>query len=144
MTSGLGVDREEETMEAQQAQPLPGWTAPTLVAATAIPTFVAFWIGGNPRTGRLWALVALGFAAALAVGGRIDALRILSGRDDDERTRDVDRRATAAMGMVLVLALVVCFLASALRGESGLVFGVLLVLAEATRLTATTIITRRG
>ena len=104
-------------MHAQQSQPLPGWVAPALVAATAIPTFAAFWIGGNPRTGLVWAAVALAFAAVLALGTRIEALRILAGVDDDERTRDVDRRATAAMGMVLVLALVVCFLGSALAGR---------------------------
>lgn len=131
-------------MHAQQSQPLPGWAAPTLVAATAIPTFAAFWIGGNPRTGLVWAGVALAFAAVLALGTRTEALRILSGLDDDERTRDVDRRATAAMGMVLVLALVVCFLGSALRGESGLVFGLLLILAEATRLAASAVLSRRG
>ena len=117
-------------MEREQGQPLPAWVAPAVVAATAIPTFVAFWIGGNPRTGLVWAVVALAFAALLAVASRSDALRILAGLDDDERTRDVDRRATAAMGMVLVVALVVCFLGSAARGESGLVFGVLLVLAD--------------
>ena len=132
-------------MEREQGQslPLPGWVAPALVAATAIPTLAAFWIGGNPRTGLAWAAVALAFAALLALAGRSDALRILAGVDDDERTRDVDRRATAAMGMVLVVALVVCVLGSAVRGESGLVFGVLLVLAEATRLVATALITRR-
>jgi hypothetical protein len=131
-------------MHAQQSQPLPGWAAPTLVAATAIPTFAAFWIGGSPRTGLAWAAVALAFAAVLALGTRTEALRILAGLDDDERTRDVERRATAAMGMVLVLALVVCFLASALRGDSGLVFGLLLILAEATRLSATAVLSRRA
>ncbi len=131
-------------MEGEKGLPLPGWVAPALVAATAIPTFAAFWIGGNPRTGLAWAGVALALAALLALASRSDALRILAGLDDDERTRDVDRRASAAMGTVLVVALVVCFLGSAGRGESGLVFGVLLVLAEATRLVATAVVSRRG
>lgn len=131
-------------MHTEQSRPLPGWVAPVLVASTAIPTFTAFWIGGNPRIGLAWSAVSLAFAAVLALGTRVDALRILAGVDDDERVRDIDRRALAAMGTVLVVALVACFLVSAIRGESGLVFGLLLLLAEVVRLASTAVLSRRG
>ena len=118
---------------ASRSRPLPPWLAPALVAATAIPTFAAFWIGGNPRVGVVWAAAALLFAAVLAIGRRSEPLRILAGVDDDERTREVEIRATAAMGTALTVALAAAFLISAARGGNGLVFGGLLVFAELVR-----------
>ncbi len=48
------------------------------------------------------------------------------------------------MGFVLVVALVGLFYAAAIRGEHGIVYGVLLLVAEATRLTALTVLNRKG
>jgi hypothetical protein len=123
---------------------VPGWLAPSLVAALAVPTFVAFWIGGRPELGLVWAGVNLAFALVLALGRHNDTIRLVSATEDDERTRLLDYRATSAMGLVLVFALAILFLADAVRGETGLVYGVLLLLAEATRLTTLAILNRRG
>ena len=38
-------------MQAEPQRPLPEWLPPVLVAAVAVPTFAAFWIGGQPRLG---------------------------------------------------------------------------------------------
>lgn len=124
--------------------PLPGWVTPALVAAVALPTFVAFWIGGRPQLGALWAAVNVGFALVLVLGRRHDAIRLAAGTDDDERSRQLEYRAGTATALVLVLALVGLFLAAGVRGENGLVYGALLVLGELTRLTTLAVLGRRS
>jgi hypothetical protein len=117
---------------------------PLLVAAVAIPTFVAFWIGGRPQLGLAWAAVSVVFGAALALGSRSDTLRLLRGADDDERARLLEHRAMTAVALVLTVALAGLFLAAGIRGESGLVYGVLLILAEVTHVAALSVLNRRG
>lgn len=115
-----------------------------MVAAVGIPTFVAFWIGGRPELGAVWAGVSVVFGAALALGGRSDTIRTLRSSDDDERTRLLEYKATSAMGIVLVAVLVGLFFAAGLRGENGLVYGVLLLLAEAVHLVALAVLSRKS
>lgn len=117
---------------------------PLLVAAVAIPTLVAFWIGGRPQLGLAWAAVSVAFGAALALGSRSDTLRLLRGADDDERARLLEHQAMTAVALVLTIALAGLFLAAGARGESGLVYGVLLILAEVTHVAALAILNRRG
>ena len=59
-------------MQKKRHSPAPSWVVPLLVAAVALPTFVAFWIGGRPQLGALWAAVSVAFGVALAIGGRSD------------------------------------------------------------------------
>ena len=68
----------------------------------------------------------MAFALVIALGRRKDTIRLLSGTEDDERARLLDYKATSAMGMVLVVALAGLFFAAGIRGENGLVYGVLL------------------
>ena len=131
-------------MQAEPQRPLPEWLPPVLVAAVAVPTFAAFWIGGQPRLGALWAGVNLAFGLMIALGRRNDTIRVLGGIEDDERARLLEYKAGTAMGFVLVVALVGLFYAAAIRGENGIVYGVLLLVAEATRLTALTVLNRKG
>ena len=131
-------------MQTDSPRPLPEWLAPLLVAAVALPTFLAFWIGGRPELGAVWAGVNIAFAIVIALGRRSDLIRILSGVEDDERTRLLEYKAGTVMGFMLVFALVGLFYAAAIRGESGLVYGVLLLLAEATRLVALMVLNRKS
>ena len=117
---------------------------PLVVAAVAIPTFVAFWIGGRPELGLIWGAVSIAFGVLIALGSRSDTLRILRGADDDERARALEHQAMTAVALVLTVALAGLFLASGVRGESGLVYGVLLVLAEAVHVGALALLNRRG
>ena len=117
---------------------------PLLVAAVAIPTFVAFWIGGRPQLGLVWAATSVVFGLVLAIGSRSDTLRLLRGVDDDERAQELEHHAMTAVALVLTTALVALFFADALRGGSGLVYGVLLLLAEATHLTTLFVLNRRS
>lgn len=131
-------------MQKSPGDPMPQWLAPLLVAAVAVPTFGAFWIGGRPELGAVWAAVNVGFALVIALGRRRETIQLLSGTEDDERTRLLEYKAGTAMGFVVVLALVVLFLAAGIRGESGLVYGLLLLLAEATRLVSLVVLNRRS
>lgn len=92
----------------------------------------------------VWAGVNVAFAMAIALGRRSDTIRMLSGVEDDERTRLLEYKAGTAMGFVLVLALVGLFYAAAIRGESGLVYGTLLLLGEATRMIALAVLNRKS
>ncbi len=132
------------SMQTQQQMSLPVWVAPVLIGVVAVVTFVAFWIGGQPGPGGVWAGITLGLGLVVVLGSRSDTMRILGGADDDERTRGLEHRATSAMGMVLVATLAVLFLASGIRGDSGLVYGLLLLVAETTRLAALAILSRRN
>jgi hypothetical protein len=117
---------------------------PALVAALAIPTFVAFWIGGNPRAGLIWGSLSIVFALVLVVGGRSDTIRLMRGEDDDERTFALEAQATTLTAVVLIVALAILFLVTAARGDSPLVYGLLLLLAETTHLGALAVLNRRS
>lgn len=119
------------------------WT-PALVAFLAVPTFVAFWIGGDPRAGLIWGSLSILFGIVLAVGGRSETIRLLRGQDDDERTLTLELHATTLTAVVLIVALAALFLVTAAQGESPLVYGLLLLLAEVTHLGALAILNRRS
>lgn len=117
---------------------------PALVAALAVPTFIAFWIGDNPRAGLIWGSLSVAFALVLAVGGRSDTIRLLRGEDDDERTFALETQATMLTAIVLIVALAFLFLVTAARGDNPLVYGLLLLLAETTHLGALAVLNRRS
>ena len=129
---------------APRRTPLPGWVIPLLVAAVAIPTFVAFWIGDRPELGALWGAASVVFGLVLALGGRSDTIRTLRGTEDDERTILLEYKATTATAFVLIVALLGLFLAAGIRGASGLVYGLLLLLAEAAHLVALAVLNRKS
>ncbi len=133
-------------MSTAMNEPLrrPPWLVPTAIALLAVPTVVAFWIGGNPSLGAAWATMYLAFAVLVAVGGRSDTIRLIRGEQDDERVVALEHQALTITSLVLAVALVGLFLASAIRGESGLVFGLLLLLAEVTHFVALAVLNRRG
>ena len=133
-------------MQMEAPRPAPAWVVPALVAALAVPTFVAFWIGERPQLGAVWAAVQLTFAVVLVAGRRSDTIRLLRGLDDDERTFALESQATAITAVVLVTALAVLFLAAGVRGESGLVYAslLLLLLAELTHLGALAVLNRKS
>ena len=120
------------------------WWVPVLVAALAIPTFVAFWIGGSPQAGLVWGSLSVVFALVLALGGRSDTVRLLRGEDDDERAIALELQATTLTAVVLIVALAGLFLVTAARGESPLVYGLLLLAAEVTHLGALAVLNRRS
>lgn len=131
-------------MQTESNRPVPEWIVPLAVAAVGVPTFIAFWIGGQPQLGALWAGASVMFGVVIALGGRSDTIRMLRGAEDDERTLMLEYRATTATAIVLVVALVALFLAAGIRGENGVVYGGLLLLAEATHLTVLVVLNRKS
>lgn len=131
-------------MQMKARKQPPSWLVPTLVAALGAPVFLAFWIGGRPQLGLLWAGASVGFGLLLALGGRMDAIQILRGAADDERTLALEAQAMTFTALVLVTALAGLFLASGLRGDSGVTYALLLLLAEGTHFAALAILNRRG
>jgi multisubunit Na+/H+ antiporter MnhC subunit len=132
-------------MQTAAAKPRESWWwIPALVAALAIPTFVAFWIGGRPEAGLLWASLSVVFALVLAFGGRSETIRLIRGQDDDERAMALELQAAMLTAAVLTMALAALFLVTAARGENPIVYGLLLLLAETTHLGALAVLNRRS
>jgi hypothetical protein len=132
-------------MQTAAAKPRESWWwIPVLVAALAVPTFLAFWIGGDPRAGLIWGSLSILFALVLVLGGRSDTIRLLRGEDDDERAFQLETQATTLTAVVLIVALALLFLVTAARGENPLVYGLLLLLAETTHLGALAVLNRRS
>jgi hypothetical protein len=117
---------------------------PLLVAAVGAPAFLAFWIGGRPLLGAVWGGLSVLFGLLLALGGRSDTLRMLRGGEDDERTMVLEYKAMTAVALVLVVALAGLFLAAGVRGESGLVYGALLITAEVVHVAGLALLNRRS
>ncbi|MEA2141862.1 MAG: hypothetical protein QOI64_292 [Solirubrobacteraceae bacterium] len=131
-------------MQTPSSSPHRRWLVPGLVAAVAVPTFVAFWVGGRPGLGAAWGAASLVFALLLALGGRTDTIRMLRGDEDDERTLALESQAMTLTALVLLVALAGLFLAAGVRGESGAVYGALLILAELTHIAALAVLNRRS
>jgi hypothetical protein len=132
-------------MQTAAARPRESWWwIPALVAALAIPTFVAFWIGGRPEAGLLWASLSVVFALVLAFGGRSETIRLIRGQDDDERAVALELQAAMLTAAVLTTVLAALFLVTAARGENPIVYGLLLLLAETTHLGALAVLNRRS
>jgi protein-S-isoprenylcysteine O-methyltransferase Ste14 len=129
-------------MQTARSNSHPSWLVPSLVAAVAAPTFVAFWIGDRPGLGAAWAGASIAFALLLLVGGRSDTIRMLRGEADDERTFTLEYQAMTITAVVLVVALAGLFLAAGVRGESGVTYAALLILAELTHLGALAVLNR--
>jgi len=106
--------------------------------------FAAMAIGGNPRDG----LKGLGVMAAVAAvfwfGGRSETLRGLGGPGRDERWSMIDLRATAASGMVVILALIGAWLWELAHGDDGSPYGQLMAVGGVSYIAAVAFLRRRS
>jgi hypothetical protein len=130
-------------MQTARSSSHPRWVVPVGVAAIAGLTLAAFSIGGQPELGLAWGMVSIAFAGLLVAGGRSDTIRMVRGDEDDERTLALEAQAMTASALVLTVALAGLFLAAGIRGESGVTYGVLLILAEVTHIGALAVLNRR-
>ena len=95
------------------------WFLPSFAVALGVVGFVAYAIGGDPSEGLVAFAIVGVFGAIVLLGGRSETIRGLRGDARDERFAQIDLRATAATGMVLIVVLVVAFLVEVARGHSG-------------------------
>ena len=95
------------------------WFLPLFSAGMGIVTLAAAWVGGQFATGIIGLGVMTGFGLLILLTGRSETVRGLRGDGRDERFAQIDLRATAAAGLVLIVTLIVSWLAEIARGHSG-------------------------
>jgi hypothetical protein len=106
-------------MSTRRTSSTPSWLAPLVCvligAVLAAVHLVADDAGDALRSFGLMAVLAV----LLVVGGRMETIRALRGDGRDERWAAIDTRATAVLGGVLTLAVVVLTLYEWAAGRNG-------------------------
>ena len=95
------------------------WFMPLFCLGLGVVVLVASWLGGQLGAGLYGLVVMTAFGLVLLLlGGRSETIRgLTTGRD--ERFAQIDLRATALTGLVLVITLIVAWLVEIARGHSG-------------------------
>ena len=95
------------------------WFLPLFCLGLGVVVLAASWLGGQPGAGLISLAILAGFGLLLLLlTGHSETLRGLTIRRD-ERFAQIDLRATAITGLVLVITLVVAWLVEIARGHSG-------------------------
>jgi hypothetical protein len=99
------------------------WFLPLFCLGLGLVVLMASWLGGQLGAG-VYGLVVLAVfgLALLLLTGHSETLRGLTiGRD--ERFAQIDLRATAVAGLVLIITVIVAWLVEIARGHSGNPYG---------------------
>lgn len=95
------------------------WGLPVSSVALGGIALIAYSLGGNPGLG----LSALGIMSAFGLfvllAGRSETVRGMRGDGRDERFAQIDMRATAFTGLVMMLAAIAAWLTEIAHGHSG-------------------------
>ncbi len=105
---------------------------------------LAGWLGGQLVSGLIGLAIMAAFGLFVAAAGRSETIRGLRGDGRDERFAQIDLRATAITGLVLITAVIVAFLIEIARGHSGTPYTWLGALAGLTYLLAVACLRWRG
>ncbi len=95
------------------------WFLPVFALALGGLFLAAQAIGGHLSDGLVSLGIMVAFAAVFVFGGRSETLRALRGDGRDERFRQIDIRATAFAGVVVMAAIIVSVLVSLIQGHDG-------------------------
>ena len=120
------------------------WFTPALCLGLGAMVLLAGWLGGQLVSG-IWGLAvmaAFGLIVALANGS--ETIRGLRGDGRDERFAQMDLRATAITGQVLILAVIISWLVEIAQGHSGNPYQWLGAIAGLTYLIAVAYLRWRG
>jgi hypothetical protein len=120
------------------------WLLPLFSLGLGIVVFVVSWVGGQfgAGLGSLAVLAAFGLLILLLTG-RSETVRGLTvGRD--ERFVQIDQRATAVAGLVVLVTLIVAWLVATARGQSGHPYDWLLAISGLSYLLAIAFFRWRG
>jgi len=95
------------------------WFMPAFCLALGVAVLAASWLGGQLGTGVFGLVVMAAFGLViLLLTGRSETIRgLTTGRD--ERFAQIDLKATAVAGLVLILTVIVAWLVEVARGRSG-------------------------
>ena len=99
------------------------WFLPLFCLGLGVVVLVASWLGGQLGAGVYGlAVLAIFGLVLLLLTGRSETIRGLTvGRD--ERFAQIDLRATAVTGLVLIITVIVAWLVEIARGHSGNPYG---------------------
>ncbi len=120
------------------------WFLPVFCVFMGAVLAAASWLGGEPAAGLGSLAVMTAFGLFILLGGRSETIRGLRGDGRDERFAQMDIRATAASGLVLIIALIVAWVAEVAHGHSGNPYGLLLALSGVTYIAAVVVQRWRG
>ena len=95
------------------------WLVPLFCLALGGVVLLAGWLGGQLASGLIGLAIMLAFGLFVALAGRSETIRGLRGDGRDERFAQIDLRATAITGLVLITAVIVAFLVEIARGHDG-------------------------
>jgi len=107
------------TRERSQAVTRSKWFPAAVSLALGGVVFAASSLGGHPGAGAISLAVMAGFGLLVLLAGRSETVRGLRGDGRDERFAQIDLRATAVTGLVLIIALIVSWLVQIAQGHSG-------------------------
>jgi nitrate reductase gamma subunit len=95
------------------------WFMPLFCLGLGVVVFAASWLGGQLGAGVYALVVMAGFGLFfLLLARRSETIRgLTTGRD--ERFAQIDLRATAVAGLVLIIVLIVAWLVEIARGHNG-------------------------
>ena len=122
------IKDRSQVMARCQAIARSKWLTPLICLGLGGVVFAVFWLGGDFGGGVIsFAVLAAIGLVILLLTGRSETVRGLTvGRD--ERFAQLDLRATAVSGMVVLLAALVAWLVATARGQSGSPYGWLLAI----------------
>lgn len=120
------------------------WFMPAFSVALGVILGGATWLGGHPAAGLASLALMTVFGLVILLAGRSETIRGLRGDGRDERFAQIDLRATALSGVVLIIALIVAFVVEVAHGRNGNPYSWLLAVAGVSYLVAVIIQRWRG
>jgi len=120
------------------------WFLPLFSLFLGLVVFVASWIGGHLGAGAVSLALMAAFGLLILVAGRSETIRGLRGDGRDERFAQIDLRATAVAGLVLMLALIAAWLTQIATGHTGRPYDWLLAVAGIAYIAAVAFFRWRG
>ena len=106
-------------LSSSRAQCGQKWLVPAFCLALGCFVLLAGWLGGQLVSGLIGLAVMAAFGLFVVAAGRSETIRGLRGDGRDERFAQIDLRATAITGLVLITAVIVAFLVEIARGHDG-------------------------
>jgi hypothetical protein len=120
------------------------WVIPAFSVAMGLVLLGAAILGHRVADGLFALGVMSAFGAVFAFGGRSETIRGLRGDGRDERFHAMDTRASFMSGMVLLIAVLVAYVVSVAKGQSGEPYDWLAAIAGGTYLASIAWLRIRG
>ena len=120
------------------------WFLPLFSLGLGVVVLAVSWVGGSLGSGLVSLAILAGFGLFILLAGRSETIRGLRGDGRDERFAQIDLQATAASGLVLIVAVIVAFLVEIARGHDGSPYTWLGALAGVAYVVAVALLRWRG